>query len=60
MNLYPHKVGKLIPLLDEAIKVAHTGDLEAVAAAMRQIETSARTIRHEIAHDVRAKREQQR
>lgn len=60
MSLYPRKVHNLVPLLDEAIKAAHTGDLEAVAAAMRQIETSARTIRHEAVHDIRAKREQPR
>ena len=57
MNLYPRKLQNLIPLLDEALKAAHAGDVEAVAVAMRQIETGARTIRHEIAHDVRAKRE---
>lgn len=60
MNLYPRKVAKLIPLLDEAIGAAHAGDVEAVAVAMRQIETGARTIRHEAVHDVRAKRELQR
>ena len=57
MNLYPRKVQNLIPLLDEALKAAHAGDVEAVAVAMRQVETGARAIRHEAVLDVRAKRE---
>lgn len=57
MNLYPRKVSNLIPLLDEAIRSAQTADLEQLAAALRNIEKHSQTIRHEIAHDVRAKRE---
>lgn len=57
MNLYPRKVSNLIPLLDEALKAAHNRDLEMLAAALRNLEKSSQTIRHEIAHDVRAKRE---
>lgn len=56
MNLYPRKVSNLIPLLDEALKAAHTADLELLAAALRNLETNSRAIRHEAAHDVRAKR----
>lgn len=59
MNVYPHKVGKLIPLLDEAIKAAHAEDLEKLATDLAHLEHAAQKLGREALrtwHTKRARR----
>lgn len=57
MNLYPRKVSNLIPLLDEAIKSAHTGDLEKLASDLAHIEHAAQKLGRDVLRAWRGRRE---
>ena len=48
MNIYPHKVSTLIPLLDEAIKSAHADDLEKLATDLSHLELAAQKLGRQI------------